>query len=149
MIALLLALTLQGGSWTVRPDRPTVGDTVRLVRTLSAPAGVRARLQPLERSETVEALELPTSGYDEGGVTVQYTVALFAPGRRAVVMPEIELLYPDGRVESVPADSVWVTVTSCGWHRQTNSNTTSRELLTQDPISSLFFPKICPMNPKK
>jgi hypothetical protein len=111
MTLLLLLLTLQGG-WTVRPARPTVGDTVRIVRTHAAPAGMRARVHPLERSDLLEPLEAPTSGYAEGGVTVQYTVAFFAPGRHAVGLPEIELLHPDGRVQTVPADTVFVTVAS-------------------------------------
>lgn len=112
MTALLLALTLQGGGWVAAPAAVTVGDTVRLERRLMLPAAVEARLESLSATTVVEPLTRPRWWYAEGTLVMQYTVALFAPGEQPVAMPAAELLYPDGRVETVAADTAWVMVHS-------------------------------------
>src|ERR671935_807055 len=43
MITLLVLLTLQSDGWTAAPPQPTVGDTIRLERAITAPAGWRLR----------------------------------------------------------------------------------------------------------
>ncbi|MGD2135484.1 MAG: hypothetical protein PVF27_04950 [Gemmatimonadales bacterium] len=112
MSVLLLVLTLQGAGWTAAPSAVTVGDTVRLEHRLLVPAAVEARLAPLAATDVVAPLQPPRWWYAEGTLTVQYAVALFATGRQPVVVPEVELLYPDGRVETLAADTAWVTVRS-------------------------------------
>ncbi len=110
--ALLAALAVQGGAWTVRPAAPTVGDTVRLERLVPAPGGVLGRARPLEASDTIEPLLPPEIVPAEGGLRVRYTVAVFAPGRLALAMPALELVYPDGAVELVLGDTAEIAVAS-------------------------------------
>ncbi len=112
MTYLLLLIALQAPVWSAAPGAATVGDTVRLVRRLSAPPDVQARLQTLDASPLLEPLSPPRAAYAEGALTILYTVALFQPGEHAIPMPSAELLYPDGRVETVLGDTAWITVAS-------------------------------------
>ena len=112
IFGLLLAL-LQTPVWSVEPGgAATVGDTVRLVRRLSAPPDVQVRLRPLSSSPLLEPLSAPRAAYAEGALTILYTVAFFEPGTHTLPMPDAELLYTDGRVEAVPGDSALVNVAS-------------------------------------
>jgi hypothetical protein len=110
--ALLAALAVQGGAWTVRPATPTVGDTVRLERFLPAPAGVLGRARALEATDLLEPLLPPEIVPAEGGLRLRYAVAVFAPGRLALAMPAVELVYPDGAVELVLGDTADIAVAS-------------------------------------
>jgi hypothetical protein len=110
--ALLAALAVQGGAWTVRPAAPTVGDTVRLERLVPAPAGVLGRARGLDVSDAIEPLLPPEIVPADGGLRVRYAVAVFAPGRLTLAMPALELVYPDGAVELVLGDTAEITVTS-------------------------------------
>jgi hypothetical protein len=115
VIALLIAvLAAQGeaAAWIVRPALPTVGDTIRLERLVPAPPGVLGRARALQGSELVEALRAPEIVPADGGLVVRYTLALFAPGRHALPMPALELVYPDGTVELVLGDTAEVEVAS-------------------------------------
>lgn len=112
MNALLLLLAVQSSVWAASPQVVTVGDTVRLTRRLAMPAGVEAQLTSLTRTDDLEPLAPPQWWYSEGTLVVQYTVALFAPGARPIALPDAELLYPDGTVESLEGDTAWVTVAS-------------------------------------
>ncbi|NIM48317.1 MAG: hypothetical protein GTN62_01595 [Gemmatimonadales bacterium] len=112
MTAIVLLVLLQTSTWAVSPDRVTVGDTVRLVRRITTAPDVQARLQPLVASVAVEPLSAPRAAWAEGTLTILYTVALFDSGRQAVAMPPSELLYPDGRVETLAGDTAWVNVVS-------------------------------------
>jgi hypothetical protein len=113
MIPLLLAAVLaQGGPWAVRPAAPTVGDTVRLERFVPAPAGVVGRARVLQATDLIEPLSPPEIVPATGGLLVRYALALFAPGRHALAMPSLELLYPDGAVELVLGDTADVAVAS-------------------------------------
>lgn len=110
--ALLAALAVQGGAWTVWPAAPTVGDTVRLERFVPAPAGVLGRPRPLEASDVIEPLLPPEIVPAEGGLRVRYAVAVFAPGRLGLAMPGLELVYPDGAVELVLGETAEIAVAS-------------------------------------
>ena len=110
MSALLLLLALQLPTWAVTPVPATVGDTVRLVRRVRTAPDVQARLRSLDASALIEPLAAPRAAYAEGALTILYTVALFAPGEHAVAMPDAELLYPDGRVETLLGDTAMVSV---------------------------------------
>ncbi len=110
MIVAFLLAVLQVSTWAVAPSSVTVGDTVRLVRRVSAAPDLQVRLRPLAASAAVEPLSQPRAAYAEGDLTMLYTVALFEPGRHAIAMPPAELLYADGRVETLPGDTAWVEV---------------------------------------
>jgi hypothetical protein len=112
MIVLFAVAVLQLSTWVVSPVYVTVGDTVRLVRRISAAPDVQARLRPLSSTPALEPLTQPRAAYAEGDLTMLYSVALFEPGRHAIAMPAAELLYPDGRVETIPGDTAWIEVTS-------------------------------------
>jgi hypothetical protein len=79
MVLLLLA-ALQLSTWAVSPGHVTVGDTVRLVRRVSAAPDVQARLRPLAATPALEPLSPPRAAYAEGDLTMLYTVALFVVG---------------------------------------------------------------------
>lgn len=111
MIALVAAL-VQAATWSVVPEAPTVGDTVRLVRRLSVPPGVQPRVRPLPGSEAVVALAGPQATYADGVLTVVYTLAAFEPGPHEVALPDAELLFPDGRVETVRGGTIVVRIRS-------------------------------------
>jgi hypothetical protein len=105
-LALVAALLLQGGGWTVRPAAPTVGDTVRLERVVPAPPGAVGRARALTADELVEPLRAPEIMTTNAGLLVRYTVAFFAPGRHELPMPALEVVHPDGGVELVLGDTV-------------------------------------------
>jgi hypothetical protein len=122
MIAACCLLLVQAGAgagsgWTAAPARPTVGDTIRLERTIAAPGGgwrVRAgKLEP-GSGAVAEPLGDPvvfaTSG--GGGWTVRYFVVAWAPGTVTVPMPPIWRLGPDGSADSVPGGTAAITVAS-------------------------------------
>jgi hypothetical protein len=108
---IVLALALAQAAWTAAPATATVGDTVWLERTLPA-GGAHARLEPLAADDVLEPLRDPVVQTRDGRTAVRYAVALFRPGRVSVPMPAVELQLPDGRVETLAADTAWVTVRS-------------------------------------
>jgi hypothetical protein len=109
---VLLLCSAQGSAWTVTPPEVTIGDTVHLTRQVIAAPGVVPRVPPIGSSATLEPLDSPIIGYAEGRVFVRFTLAFFEPGMHAVVMPDVELSYPDGHVEHVSGDTAWVSVRS-------------------------------------
>ncbi len=113
-MSLPLALLLQvgAGALVISPAAPSVGDTITVVRTIEAQADARARAQPLGSSLLVEPLADPAVSRGPEGIVVRYTFAMFEAGRHAVGVPPVELVYRDGRVELVPADTAWVAVRS-------------------------------------
>lgn len=108
----LLLVLVQVGGWVTVPPTVSVGDTVRVVRQMPAAAGVTVRLDPLAASELLEPLAPPRWSYAEGTVDVTYTVAAFRPGRHAVAMPAIDLVYPNDRIETVPGGTATIEVVS-------------------------------------
>jgi hypothetical protein len=112
MIRLALVLVLQGGGWNVQPAVPTVGDTVWITRSVPVATALVAAPGALETTDVLQPLADPVARVTEGRLVLEYAVALFAPGAHDVVVPEIELLYADGRVEALPGATVGVTVAS-------------------------------------
>lgn len=110
MTGLFVLALLQVGAWSSAPAAPTVGDTVILRRAVPAVPGVRARPRPLEASALLEPLDDPRTVRSTGRLEVRYAVALFEPGMHRVPMPPLELVYPDGTVETVTGDTAVVTV---------------------------------------
>ena len=54
--APLLLCLLQTGGWIARPNTPTVGDTIRLERTIVAPPGWRVRAGRLPSGSVADPL---------------------------------------------------------------------------------------------
>lgn len=112
IFALIAALTVQTPGWIPAPEVATVGDTVRLTRSIVASPDVSPNAPPLTSSSLIEPLAAPVVAYSEGAVVIRYTVAFFETGNHAIAMPDIELTYPDGTTEHVFGDSVRVDVRS-------------------------------------
>ena len=114
MIGLLFLLIQAGDGWAVAPSRPTVGDTIRLERTVSALPGWRIRAGRLSSGSVAEPLSdavvLATS--TSGQWVVRYTIVAWAPGPAALEMPALWRLGPDGSVDSVPGGSAMFRVAS-------------------------------------
>lgn len=117
VVALVLALVqaapqLTPAIWTVTPPSPTVGDTIRLERVFTLPAGWRLRPGRLESSEQVEPLadaQVVARGADW---TVRYTVVAWSPGAQHVAVPPVWRLGPRGEADSVPGGIATITVAS-------------------------------------
>ena len=112
MNALLVVLAVQTPVWTVTPRAATVGDSVVLMRHAAVDPEVRWRLIPLAPSAAIEPLGEPVGQYAELRLTVVYRVAPFATGNVAVPMPDLELVRPDGTVETLAGDTAWIHVVS-------------------------------------
>lgn len=108
-VALLLA---QIPAWTVSPPAASVGDTVRLTRSVSAGPEVRSTALPLQPTDTYVPLSAPIVAYSEGEIVVRYQVAFFETGVLTVVMPDLELAHPDGRTSMVAGETARVRVRS-------------------------------------
>ncbi len=112
MISFAVVLAAQASVWSVSPSAPTVGDTVRLTRLITAGLGVESQVDQLKIAPTIQLLAEPTVGYSEGSVVVSYILAFFEPGSWTIAMPDVELVTPDGAVEHVLGDTAHVIVRS-------------------------------------
>ena len=114
MIGLLFLLIQAGDGWAVPPSRPTVGDTIRLERTVSALPGWRIRAGRLSSGSVAEPLSdavvLATSS--PGQWVVRYEIVAWMPGPTTLEMPALWRLGPDGSVDSVPGGSATFRVAS-------------------------------------
>jgi hypothetical protein len=116
--ALLLALApatqrpSPPATWTVTPPFPTVGDTIRLERAFTLPAGWRVRPGRLEASEQVEPLEDARVVPRGSDWVVRYTVVAWAPGMQHVAVPPVWRLGARGEADSVPGGTATFTVAS-------------------------------------
>jgi hypothetical protein len=111
ILAVVLLMT-QAPIWTVSPPAAFVGDTVRLTRRVSAEPDTRSTVLPLSATEAYIPLAAPIVAYSEGALVIRYQLAFFETGEQAVLMPDIELTYPDGRVHVVSGGTAWVHVGS-------------------------------------
>ena len=111
MIALVLVV-IQAGGWSVAPARPTVGDTIRVERTIDAPPGWRVRAGRLEQSSDVEQLGDPSAVARPDGWTVSYLVVGWRAGSSTITMPAVWRLGPDGSTDSLPGGTVTIHIAS-------------------------------------
>jgi len=113
-MSIVLALLLQAGVWTAAPLRPTVGDTIRLERTIAAAPGWRVRAGKLESATMAEPLgEAVVLGAPGGnGWTVRYAVVAWVPGTLTLAMPPLWRLGPDGTADSLPGGTAVFRVAS-------------------------------------
>ncbi len=99
--------------WSVAPTPSTIGDTVVLEREIAvADPTASLRLAPIEGSLLVEPLAGPEAITASDGFIVRYVVALFETGDHTILMPDIELVYPTGRLETRVGGEAFVTVLS-------------------------------------
>ena len=112
IIGVALLAISQASAWVSSPPVVTVGDTIRIELTIPTPPGTRARVRPLGSSEVLQPLDDPVTLGSDSSITVRYVLALFEPGEHGVTMPDIELLRPDGTVETVLGDVAIVQVAS-------------------------------------
>lgn len=105
MLALLFVL-LQAGA-------PTVGDTIWVTRTVIVPPGREVRPADWQLPEgDVERLGDPRVTRRASGVEIGYPIVVWRPGRHTLEIPGPVLLAADGAVDSLPAESVTVSVAS-------------------------------------
>jgi hypothetical protein len=113
MITLLL-LALQTATWTVAPNQLTVGDTIRIERTITAPPGWRVRAGKFPAGSVTEPLTdasvLATS--TPGQWLVRYGVVAWSPGPITLDMPPLWRLGPDGTADSIPGGTATFRVAS-------------------------------------
>lgn len=113
MIALLVLL-IQADSWTAAPGQPTVGDTIRIERRITAPTGWRIRAGRLASSTVAEPLGDPvvfTSSLS-GQWMVRYAVVAWTPGDITLAMPPLWRLGPDGTSDSLSGGTATFHVAS-------------------------------------
>lgn len=113
MIALLLLLIQEQG-WVAAPSQPTVGDTIRIERTIAAPPGWRVRAGKLGAGSVAEPLGDPgvLATSNPGVWLVRYVVVAWRPGSINLDMPPLWLLGPDGSADSVVGGSALFRVAS-------------------------------------
>jgi hypothetical protein len=113
MTALLLLL-LQTQGWVAAPYQPTVGDTIRLERSISTPPGWRLRAGKLSSTSDAEPLgdAVVVATPITGQWVVRYAVVAWTPGSITLDMPPIWRLGPDGSTDSVAGGSATVHVAS-------------------------------------
>ena len=110
----VLMLLIQAGAWTAAPLQPTVGDTIRLERTIPAAPGWRVRAGKLESGTAAEplgdAVVMPGPGGDHW--TVRYAIVAWTPGSITLDMPPLWRLGPDGTADSLPGGAATFHVAS-------------------------------------
>jgi hypothetical protein len=97
----LLLLVLQANGWVATPSEPTVGDTIRLERTVTVPAGWRVRAGKLPSATVAEPLGDAVVLAAPGAWVVRYAVVAWTPGEITLDMPPLWRLGPDGTADSV------------------------------------------------
>jgi hypothetical protein len=106
MIGLLLSLLLQQG------PQPTVGDTIWLTRSVAVPSGYVVRASDWDPADPVELLGRPRVVMTGDSARISYPAVVWRPGPQQIELPGPLLLGPGGKVDSLPGESVRVTVRS-------------------------------------
>jgi len=111
---LVMQVAATADAWAVAPSRPTVGDTIRVERMVSAPAGWRIRAGRLSSGSVAEPLSdvVVLATASPGQWVVRYSIVAWAPGPTALEMPALWRLGPDGSVDSVPGGTATFRVAS-------------------------------------
>lgn len=93
-------------------ERPTVGDTIWVSRSVELPPGRTLRAGEWEAADPVELLGPPRVSIGDGRAQVSYPLAVWRPGTYTVSVPGPLLLAPDGGVDSLGGHSVTLEVAS-------------------------------------
>lgn len=94
------------------PQRPTVGDTLTIVHRVVAPDG--ALVQPRGPTDSTLATLVGTPEVRREGdsVRIAYTVAVWSPGRRELVIPGPIVVRGSGAIDTLPDARVTLDVAS-------------------------------------
>src|SRR5262249_40162829 len=103
---------VRGGDGTAAPRQPTVGDRIRLERTIATARGWRVRAGRLASAGVAEPLGDAVVLPDGGSWVVRYDVVAWAPGDVTVAMPPLWRLGPDGTADSLPGGTAAFHVAS-------------------------------------
>ena len=107
MTALLLPVLL-----LVQGPVPTVGDTIWVTRTVVLPKGAEVRPAEWQLQGDVMLLGRPQVETGDGEATVRYPVVAWTTGDHTLDVPGPILIRADGRTDSLPGQTVSVTVAS-------------------------------------
>jgi len=91
---------------------PTVGDTIWVIRSVDLPPGRTLRLADWQADDPVELLGPPRVTLGEGRAEIAYPVAIWRTGSHTLQIPGPLLLAADGRVDSLPGQTVTLSVAS-------------------------------------
>jgi len=105
-------LVLQANAWVATPSQPTVGDTIRLERTVAVPAGWRVRAGKLASVTVAEQLGDAIVVAASGAWVVRYAVVAWTPGEMSLDMPPLWRLGPDGTADSLSGGTATFRVAS-------------------------------------
>lgn len=92
--------------------RPTVGDTIWLGRTVAVSPGATLRAADWDAPDPIERLGPPRVTPHGDSADVTYPIVVWRTGPLAVNLPGPLLLGAGGRVDSVPAQTVHLTIAS-------------------------------------
>ena len=112
MIIPVVMLVLQANAWVATPSQPTVGDTIRLERTVAVPAGWRVRAGKLSSVTVAEQLGDAIVVAASGAWVVRYAVVAWTPGEMSLDMPPLWRLGPDGTADSLSGGTATFRVAS-------------------------------------
>ena len=108
----LFVLVVQANGWIAAPSRPTVGDTIQLERTVTAPPGWRIRAGRLASATVAEPLGDAVVVASSGNWVVRYAVVAWTPGEITLDMPPLWRLGPDGTADSLAGGTTTFHVAS-------------------------------------
>jgi len=108
----LFVLVVQANGWIVAPSRPTVGDTIQVERTVTAPPGWRIRPGRLASATVAEPLGDAVVVASSGNWVVRYAVVAWTPGEITLDMPPLWRLGPDGTADSLAGGTATFHVAS-------------------------------------
>ncbi|PYP10823.1 MAG: hypothetical protein DMD59_04565 [Gemmatimonadetes bacterium] len=108
----LFVLVVQANGWIAAPSRPTVGDTIQLERTVTAPPGWRIRAGRLASATVAEPLGDAVVVASSGNWVVRYAVVAWTPGEITLDMPPLWRLGPDGTADSLAGGTATFHVAS-------------------------------------
>jgi hypothetical protein len=91
---------------------PTVGDTVTIVRWISAPAGAVIEARPPADSAIATLTAPPVLTREGDSVRVSYTLAVWVAGHNDLVLPGAIVVEPSGRVDTLADNHVALNVAS-------------------------------------
>jgi hypothetical protein len=90
----------------------TVGDTIWIALRVDLPSGRTLRAADWEAADPVQLLGPPRITQGAGNAVVSYPVAVWRPGTHTVQIPGPLLLAADGAVDSLPGETLTLTVAS-------------------------------------
>ena len=91
---------------------PTVGDTIWVTRSVDLPPGRTLRPADWDATDPVELLGPPRITLGEGRAEIAYPVAIWRTGTHTLQIPGPLLLAADGRVDSLPGQTITLDIAS-------------------------------------